>query len=149
MTKPILLAVSAVLLSLNFINTDINERLAYDNKEEFNSQLSYLNSIDKLEIFIDNKASAGHISPNTVDYVTNVSQVIGDRFYHGFSHFSVGENWIAALELSKKDTKTWETKGDKIVKRYRDERGEATSTGKKYNILLGRMNDLIVVVNSS
>ena len=97
MTKPILLAVSAVLLSLNFINTDINERLPYDNKEQFNSQLSHLNSVDKLEVYIDSKASTSHISPNTVDYVASVSQAIGDRFYHGFSHFSVSENWIAAF----------------------------------------------------
>lgn len=59
------------------------------------------------------------------------------------------ENWSAALELSKKDSKTWETKGDKIVKRYRDERGEnTTSAGKKYNILWSNIQTLFPAVYS-
>lgn len=59
------------------------------------------------------------------------------------------ENWIAALELVKKDTKSWEIKGDKIVKRYRDERtnGDFTS-GKKYNILWSNIQTLFPAVYS-
>jgi hypothetical protein len=57
------------------------------------------------------------------------------------------ENWIAALELSKKDTKSWETKGDKIVKRYRDERGES-NTSKRYNILWSNIQTLFPAVYS-
>lgn len=59
------------------------------------------------------------------------------------------ENWIAALELAKKDTKSWEIKGDKIVKRYRDERtnGDFTS-GKKYNILWSNIQTLFPAVYS-
>jgi len=97
LTKPILIAISAILLSLNFINTDVNERLAYDHKEQFNPRLSYLNSIDKLEAYIDNEEASSHIAPNTVAYVTTISNAISNRFYHGFSHFSIGENWIAAF----------------------------------------------------
>lgn len=97
MTKPILIAVSAVLLSLNFINADINERLAYDHKEQFDPRLSYLNSIDKLEAYIDKNEVNGHIAPNSVDYVVTISEAIRERFYHGFSHFSISENWIAAF----------------------------------------------------
>jgi len=97
LTKPILIAVSVVLLSLNFINTDINERLAYDHKELFNSQLSYLNSIDKLNGYIDSNESANHVVPGSVDDVAMISRTISERFYHGFSHFSIKENWIAAF----------------------------------------------------
>ncbi len=97
MTKPILIAVSAVFLSLNFINKDINEILPYDHKEQFNPHLSYLNSIDKLEAYIDSNERAGHISSNSVEYVVTISQAIRNRFYHGFSHFSIQENWIAAF----------------------------------------------------
>ena len=86
-----------MLLTLNFINKDINERLAYDHKEQFDPRLSYLNSIDKLEAYIDSNEAAGHISPNTVDYVVTISMAIRNRFYHGFSHFSLQENWIAAF----------------------------------------------------
>ena len=97
MTKPILIALSAVLLSLNFINVDINERLPYDHKEQFDPKLSYLNSIDRLENYIDSNEKAGSIKPNTVDYVVTISQAIRNRFYHGFSHFTIQENWIAAF----------------------------------------------------
>ena len=97
MTKPIIIAVSAVLLSLNFIDTDINEKLAYDQKEHFNPRLGYLNSIDQLETYIDSCGAADHQSVNSVDFVATISQTISNRFYHGFSHFSLKENWIAAV----------------------------------------------------
>jgi len=96
-TKPILLVVSAVLLSLNFINLDVNERLAYDHKEQFDPRLGYINSIDKLVAYIDSTQQENKILPGTVDYVANISQAIRWRFYHGFSHFTLKENWIAAL----------------------------------------------------
>ena len=97
MTKPILIAISALLLSLNFIDRDINETLAYDHKEQFDPRLSYLNSINKLEAYIDSNERSGHYSPNSIDYVVTISQAIRNRFYHGFSHFSLNENWIAAF----------------------------------------------------
>ena len=84
-------------MSLNFINTDINETLAYDHKEQFDPRLSYLNSIDKLEAYIDSNEAKDHFSPGSVDYVVTISYAIRERFYHGFSHFSMQENWIAAL----------------------------------------------------
>ena len=97
MIKPILITLSVVLLSLNFIDIDINERLAYDHKEQFDPQLSYLNSIDKLEKYIDSNEIAAAVNPGSVDYVVNISQAIRNRFYHGFCHFSLKENWIAAF----------------------------------------------------
>lgn len=97
MIKPILIGASALLLSLNFIDIDINERLAYDKKEQFDPQLSRLNSIDKLEAYIDSNIAVCNARPNTVEYVTVISQAIRNRFYHGFSHFSLKENWIAAF----------------------------------------------------
>jgi len=96
-TKPILIAVSAVLLSLNFINVDINGKPAYDKKEAFNPGLSYLNSINKLEAYIDSTENATGVLPNSVQYVTVISDAIKARFYHGFSHFTIKENWLAAF----------------------------------------------------
>ena len=86
-----------VLLSFNFINVDINEKLSYDHKEQFDPRLSYLNSINKLESYIDSNENIGAVSPNSIDYVVNISKAIRYRFYHGFSHFSLNENWIAAF----------------------------------------------------
>ena len=97
MKKPILIALSIVLLSLNFIDVDINELLPYDHKEQFDPQLSYINSIDKLENYIDSTLQVDSIQANTVDYVVTITHAIRYRFYHGFSHFTLKENWIAAL----------------------------------------------------
>ena len=86
-----------MLLALNFIDKDINKIEPYDQKEEFDPGLNYLNSIDKLEHHIDSSILGGKIQPQTVEYVVAITQVIRYRFYHGFSHFTLKENWIAAL----------------------------------------------------
>jgi hypothetical protein len=95
--KPILIALTVALLLPNFFDVDINERLPYDHKEKFDPALSRLNSIDKLEQYIDSMASANHLAPNTLDYAINIADAIKYRFYHGFSHFTLKENWIAAV----------------------------------------------------
>ncbi len=97
MKKPVLIAISALLLSLNFIDVDINEVLPYDHKEQFDPSLSYINSIDRLEKYIDSTEVADTISRNSVQYVSGISGAIRYRFYHGFSHFTLKENWIAAV----------------------------------------------------
>lgn len=97
MKKPILIALSVVLLSLNFIPVDINEILTYDHKEQFDPQLSYINSIDKLENHIDSTIQADSTPQNSVDYVVKITSAIRFRFYHGFSHFTLQQNWIAAI----------------------------------------------------
>ncbi len=81
----------------NFIDIDINERLAYDHKEQFDPALSYINSIDKLEQHIDSNETAASLKPNTIDYIVTIATAIKYRFYHGFSHFTLKENWIAAI----------------------------------------------------
>jgi hypothetical protein len=97
LTKPILIALSAVLLSFNFIDTDINYTMKYDHKENFDPALLYLNSIDKLEKHIDSLAQRKRITPGTFEYAELVTDVIKYRFYHGFSHFTLSENWIATF----------------------------------------------------
>jgi hypothetical protein len=95
--KPILIALTVLLLAPNFINVDINEVLSYDHKEQFDPHLSYVNSIDKLENYIDSTLKADSIQPNTINYVVYISKAIRYRFYHGFSHFTLQQNWIAAV----------------------------------------------------
>lgn len=55
--------------------------------------------------------------------------------------------WADTLKLARKEYKTWETKGDKIVKRYRDERGSANSN-KRYNILWSNIRTLFPAIYS-
>lgn len=97
MKKPILIILSALLLSLNFINIDINEKFVYDQKEQFNPALSYVNSIDRLEQYIDSTIVVKSINKDSAEYVVKIAEAIRYRFYHGFSHFTLKENWIAAV----------------------------------------------------
>ena len=97
MKKAILIGLTILFISLNFIDIDINKIEPYDQKELFDPHLSYLNSIDKLENYIDSTIKADSAQPNTVEYVDHIGRAIKLRFYHGFSHFSLKENWIAAI----------------------------------------------------
>ena len=97
MQKPLLIAIALLLFLPNLFNKDIHSTLTYNQKEKFNSQLTYLNTVDKIEQYIDSLAIANHISTNSIAYIELTESVIQDRFYHGFSHFSLNENWIAAF----------------------------------------------------
>lgn len=55
------------------------------------------------------------------------------------------KDWFNALDLSKKELRQWQTRGEKIVKRYRDERGDF-SGGKRYNILWANIRTLLPAV---
>ncbi len=97
MLKPILIAFTLLLLVPNFINRDINDQLAYDGKEKFEAGLVSLNSLDKLEQYIDQTAAEKKITVQSPEYPLIVEDVISRRFYHGFSHPSLSENFIAAI----------------------------------------------------
>jgi len=53
------------------------------------------------------------------------------------------QDWFNALELSKKEMAKWQERGEKIVKRYRDERSEMSGNGRKYNILWSNIRTLL------
>jgi hypothetical protein len=55
------------------------------------------------------------------------------------------QDWFNALELSKKEMAKWQERGEKIVKRYRDERAEFGS-GRRYNILWSNIRTLLPAV---
>ena len=96
MLKPILIASAVLLFIPNLIDKDINEYLPYDNKEKFDVSLSHLNSIDKLDQYIDKIAAQKNAKPHSIEYAVIVEDIIARRFYHGFSHQSLSENFIAA-----------------------------------------------------
>ncbi|MEP6711158.1 MAG: hypothetical protein ABJA37_02020 [Ferruginibacter sp.] len=97
MIKPILVALSVILLVPNFIDKNINDHTAYNLKEKFVPSLSYINSIDKLEAHTDSLAATKNIPQQTADYYTLLESIVSDRFYHGFSQYTLKENWVAAV----------------------------------------------------
>lgn len=95
--KILLIAISALLLSPNFLNIDLAKKPQYDNRELFNPNLAYINSITKLIGKSDSVAKEKDISQPSLKYAIIVSDIISNRFYHGFSRYSLNQNWIAAV----------------------------------------------------
>lgn len=96
-TRILLLSLSVLLIIPNFINMDINGSASYNNVERFDTRLTNINSINKLEEYVDAEAAKKSIPIYSEKYVALLAYVISNRFYHGFSHFSLNENWIAAV----------------------------------------------------
>jgi hypothetical protein len=94
--KLLLIAISLLLLVPNFFNTQLAKNPLYDQKEQFDPGLAYINSTEKLIAAADSIATKKNISNNTLAYAITVSNILRKRFYHGFSHYPVNENWIAA-----------------------------------------------------
>ncbi len=98
MKKYLLIALSVLLFLPNLFHKDINPVLKYNNIERFIPKFSYLNTIEKLENYIDSSAKIKVIPiGDNLPYLEVLTNVISDRFYHGFSHYALNENWIAAV----------------------------------------------------
>ncbi len=98
MIKPLLIALSAILAMPNLLDRDIQaDRAGYNGKEKFSPQLSSINSIDKLEAFVDAAATDKKVSIGSVAYLEILENTVSYRFYHGFSHKSLNQDWITAV----------------------------------------------------
>lgn len=97
MIKPLLIALSAILVLPNFVDRDIQSRASYNGKEKYSPQLSVINSIDKLEKFVDEAAADKGIPVGSLAYVEMLENTVSHRFYHGFSHKSLQRDWITAV----------------------------------------------------
>lgn len=94
--KLILIAISLLLLVPNFFNIHLDKNPQYDQKEQFDPGLAYINSTEKLIGAADTIARQKNISHNSLAYAITVSNILRKRFYHGFSHYPLSKNWIAA-----------------------------------------------------
>lgn len=66
--------------------------------ELFKSELSSLNSVEKVLRYTDSVYSKNNYGNfDTSKYVQIVSNFTKERFYHGLSHYSILDNWIAYL----------------------------------------------------
>lgn len=66
--------------------------------EMFNSDLSRINSMNKAINYTDSIYSAENNGAfDTLKYIKVVSKFTKERFYHGLSHYSIFDNWIAYL----------------------------------------------------
>jgi len=97
MQKILLAIITLVLFLPNLFNTDLQTSLLYNGKEKFDPALSELTSIARLEAYTDSLAATKQIGAGSYAYAALLGGIVENRFYHGFSHFSLSENWIAAV----------------------------------------------------
>lgn len=97
MKNYLLILLSLVLFLPNLFHIDINPVEQYNHIEVFDPGLSYLNSIDEIENYIDSIAEVRSVAQGSLAYVEIAANILRARFYHSFSHFSLNENWIAAV----------------------------------------------------
>ncbi|WCT14063.1 hypothetical protein [Mucilaginibacter jinjuensis] len=66
--------------------------------ERFDAKLtSKIQNTDQLVTYIDSVAAVKGIRQNTNLYAYLILETVEDRFFHSYSHYSLNENWIAAL----------------------------------------------------
>jgi len=86
----------ALLLFLPLLfNISIDRKPEYDRKELFDPSLSSINSIQNLVGYSDSLAILNHIKPGSLGYGVLVGSILRKRFYHGFSSYTLQENWLA------------------------------------------------------
>jgi len=96
MMKSVLLILTAVLLIPNFLPVNIHSVDAFNGKENYDRQIGHIRSIDELEFYTDSLSIENNIDLHSAEYFSLLEKTISARFYHGFSHYSLSENWIAS-----------------------------------------------------
>lgn len=97
--KFLLISLSVLLLLPNFFNITLEEKPGYNKIELYDPSLSGINSVQKLMNYADS-ISQKKYAPNSLPYAMVISDVLEKRFYHGFSIYSLQNNWIAAVTQS-------------------------------------------------
>ena len=96
MTKILLIVLSLALLAPNFADVNINGESTYQQAERYDPQLSYITGLQKLEQHTDSIAAQKNILQGSPEYYVLLEYIISQRFFHGFSHYTLKENWLAA-----------------------------------------------------
>lgn len=66
--------------------------------DEFDPSLSYINSMDKLESYVDMLYKQGNFDANDPSIYPELTEsVIRKRFYHGPAEYGAGRNYVAAV----------------------------------------------------
>ena len=98
MIKPLIVAVAVLLLLPNIPGIHLATTPAsYNGKEKFSPQLSFINSIDKLEKFVDAAAASKNISFQSLEYAELLDNTIAFRFYESYSCKTLQQDWITVL----------------------------------------------------
>lgn len=93
-----LLCIALLFFALNFVDYNIVEDSETPLlQEKYEPALQKLNTMQKLETYVDSIAIAEKITPGSLDYAIIAKDVISDRFFHKYSTQDLNENWIASV----------------------------------------------------
>ena len=92
------LLLSVIFLLFNFISYSPNSDYpGGPSIEAFDSTLIRLNTLEKLTSYVDSVAAIKNIEQGSLEYAIEANNIVQNRFYHGYSTFSLNENWIAVV----------------------------------------------------
>ncbi len=94
--KFLILSLTPLFLLPLFFDVSLEKEPVYNKTELYDPSLARLNSVQKLIDYADSSARKEHIGYNSLGYGVLVSSIIRMRFYHGFSNYTLQQNWIAA-----------------------------------------------------
>ena len=88
----------ALLLFLPLLfNISLEKNPVYNKKEMFDPSLSNINSVQKLVSYSDSIANVNQIKPASLGYAVLVGSILRKRFYHGFSSYTLQQDWLAVI----------------------------------------------------
>jgi hypothetical protein len=94
--KIVLICLAIIFALPHFINVSGEPIPVYNNKEQFDSSLKSINTLNKVLATAD-QINQGRFSNNSFEYAMIVSKILRKRFYHGFSQYRFNENFIAVV----------------------------------------------------
>jgi hypothetical protein len=93
----LLILATVALLLPNFFSVTLQSAPGYNGKEKFETHMQPLQTVAAIEDFTDTMAKKAGVQVNSFAYLAMLEGAISSRFYHGFSHYKLSENWIAAV----------------------------------------------------
>lgn len=95
----LLVILSFVLILPNFLTQHlISEPNRGYNWEEYDSSLAnHFLTIEEIISYADSVAAKKGINNSSIEYGEIYAGLIRKRFHHGYSHYALNENWLAAL----------------------------------------------------
>lgn len=91
------LSLSVFLLFLNLLPIRLINEEGWSGYEKFNLNYQSVTTIEHLHKIIDDSAHAHHCKPKTLEYTEWVTEIIKQRFRHGYSHYYFNQNWVASV----------------------------------------------------
>jgi hypothetical protein len=96
-TLLVLFLITTVLSSIGWVYPFPEKEAPGCITEEFNPALRHLTSVDQAMRWLDSTAASGKIMVSSRAYADLVDDLVRQRFFHGYSHYSLSNDYISHL----------------------------------------------------